>query len=783
MRAPLAHLKAEAGVLLEHDLEEHLRSVGALAGEYAAKFGSEDWGRLAGLWHDLGKYRSGFQAYIRVSNDPDAHIEGKVAGADKTHSAAGALHAIETFQRSHTKAGLRASRVLAYVIASHHAGLYDWISDQGEKRDLQDRLFSPHGGYATEVKREYDEARAAAPKHILDVPPDFDPSAALVALPGLRDNPLGFSLAVRMLFSCLVDADFLDTERFLNNEKFSARSKIPRIDELRQKLDEFIQQRDRKLKAEGQASTRVNVIRDGVLAQCRAKGALKPGLFSLEVPTGGGKTLSSLAFALDHAVSHHKERVIYVIPFTSIIEQTADVFRDVFNSLGPAAVIEHHSQVESDPAKENVASRLACENWDAPLVVTTNVQLFESLFAARTSRCRKLHRLVNSVIVLDEAQQLPPQFLQPILDVLNLLVQHYGATVVLCTATQPALQSTSYFDARQNLRGLPAPTPIVDESDALFEQLKRVDVRLPVDWNRRQSMAELAEDLSQHDCVLAIVDRKRDARELHALLPEGAVHLSSWMCGAHRSNVIKDMKARLEARATGDSRPLRVVSTQLIEAGVDLDFPVVFRALAGLDSIAQAAGRCNREGRLERGQVVVFVPPQEPPAGHLRKAAQATRSVLHGRPAEPLTPELFRQYFKHFYADCDLDARGIISLLKNNEDLAVRFRTAAREFRLIDEDTVPVVVIYRGPHRNDHTVDAHLGVLARAGPSRWLLRSLQRYAVMLPRKRAGALAAQGSIAPAQGLPDWFVQQSDLLYHPDIGLDPADTPYDPVSYTH
>lgn len=773
---PAAHIRIVDGRVEIHPLEDHLREVARLAGEFAGPFGAESWAGLAGLWHDLGKYRPGFQAYIRSSSDPDAHIEQRVAGNDKTHSAAGAIHAIENFRNTHGERGALAARVLAYLIASHHAGLYDWHSSTGERSDLSDRLAS------ADARREHAEAVAAAPIEVLSAAGQFDPVVAFGALPGLRENPLGFAFAVRMLFSCLVDADFLDTERFLQPERFAARAAVPGIAELNAEFDRFTGKRDAGLAANGLAHTHVNRIRADVLAQCRARAALAPGLFSLEVPTGGGKTFSSLAFALAHARAHGKRRIVYAIPYTSIIEQTADEFRKVFGPLGQAAVIEHHSQAESDPKDENAASRLACDNWDAPLIVTTNVQLFESLFAARTSRCRKLHNLVDSVIVLDEAQQLPPQLLQPVLDALNLLVAHYRVTIVLCTATQPVLESTDYFDAARNLRGLPKPTPIVKGADALFERLKRVDVKLPSDWSTRTTLPALAGELTSRDCVLAIVDRKRDARELHALLPAGAIHLSGSMCGAHRADRIKEIRQRLaDRRAGADTRPLRVVSTQLVEAGVDLDFPVVYRALAGLDSIAQAAGRCNREGLLDRGEVIVFLPPREPHSGLLRKAADAARSVLNDRPAEPLTPALFRRYFQSFYANCDLDSRGIVDLLRaRSRDLAVRFRTAAREFRFIDEDTVPVFVLYRGPDGADATVDKLLGALARDGPSRWLTRALQRYTVNVHRARAERLAAIGAIVPAAGLPGAYVQQSSLLYDANHGLSDDDDPFDPAA---
>ncbi len=452
----LAHIRIdpETGRIFEHGLFEHLSNVSEMAAYFAAAFGS-DWARLAGLWHDLGKFRIGFQHYIRGVNGIDAHLEGKwPTGSKKSHSAAGALHALYLLQQHYGSDGALLARVLAYVIAGHHAGLADWTAG------LDDRLL---GSRAPDSRCEYDEAREACAirvPELLALPPDFDLRTACAGIPGARSgNPLAWSLWIRMLFSALVDADFLDTERFMDEGRSERRAGFDRIESYRLQLDAHLDSLASQVAAAGRADDVVMKARASVLAQCRTKAAVPPGVFSLTVPTGGGKTLSSLAFALAHAVRHGRQRVIYAIPYTSIIEQTADVFGGIF---GRDAVIEHHSQSDVDPAAETPRSRLACENWDAPLVVTTNVQLFESLFAARTSRCRKLHRLAGSVIVLDEAQALPPGFLQPILDVLNLLVTHYGVTLVLCTATQPALTDRARFDPQEALRGLPAPTPIVD---------------------------------------------------------------------------------------------------------------------------------------------------------------------------------------------------------------------------------------------------------------------------------------------------------------------------------
>jgi CRISPR-associated endonuclease/helicase Cas3 len=448
-----------------HDLADHLVGVAALAACHARAFGAEDWAHLAGLWHDLGKYRSRFQHYIRkVSGfDAEAHIKGEAGKAP--HSTAGAI--------------------LAYLIAGHHAGLYDWFGGLDARLDSADS------------RDELNEALAEhPPADILDHG-TFAPD--LRAIPGGKE---GFALWVRILFSCLVDADFLDTEAYMDAGKAEQRSNWPDVQTLLEQFDSFM-----VLKTVAAEPTPVNLLRADILRQCREKALEASGLFSLTVPTGGGKTLSSMAFALEHAMRYNKCRIIYVIPYTSIIEQTADIFRDIFGDT----VIEHHSNAETDPAAETSKSRLACENWDAPIVVTTNVQFFESLFAAKTSRCRKLHNIVDAVVVLDEAQLLPPEFLQPILDVLNLLTQHYGVTFVLSTATQPALATREYFDTKNNMRGLDNVREIMGDPDTLYRALERVNVRLPTDWNTPVSWDELANEISQHNSVLAIVNRRKDA--------------------------------------------------------------------------------------------------------------------------------------------------------------------------------------------------------------------------------------------------------------------------------
>ena len=746
---PIAHAAKDASGAWRspHDLADHLVGVATLAACHARKFGAEDWAHLAGLWHDLGKYRPRFQCYIRQASgfEADAHIKGE-APSKAPHSTAGAMLACDCF-------GIP-GRVLAYLIAGHHAGLYDWFGG------LDARLGS------TDSRDELNEALAQhPPANILDHGA-FAPD--LRATPG---GKYGFALWVRMLFSCLVDADFLDTESYMDEGKFARRnSDWPDVQNLLEPFDRFMAE-----KISTSAATPVNRLRADILRQCREKGQEAPGLFSLTVPTGGGKTLSSMAFALEHAKKYNKRRIIYVIPYTSIIEQTADNFREIFGD----AVIEHHSNAEVEPGAENSKSRLASENWDAPIVVTTNVQFFESLFATKTSRCRKLHNIVDSIVVLDEAQLLPPEFLQPILDVLNLLKTHYGVTVVLSTATQPALATREYFDAKKNMRGLDNVREIMSDPDFLYSKLERVNVRLPADWNTSVSWDALASEISQHESALTIVNRRKDARELWQRLPEGTLHLSALMCGEHRSKTIKQIRARLK-----DNIPTRVVSTQLVEAGVDVDFPVVYRALAGLDSIAQAAGRCNREGRLteagKQGEVIVFIPPQPAPPGLLKKGEDACRSVLYGHFGKPLERALFARYFEKLYHACNLDAHGINKLLEvDGQTLAVNFRTAAEKFKLIqDEDSAPVIVCYRGENGKDGTIDILLNTLRKKGPKRWLMRKLQRYTVTIHRREVIKLLAQGDVEEI--IPGLYVQVSDWLYDSNLGLNLDGSPLTPAN---
>ncbi len=714
---PIAHASEDNRV---HLLSDHLHGTAERAAQFAGEFGCAGWGRLAGLLHDLGKYSSAFQKKIRsAAEGPEAHLEAK---ARVDHSTAGALYAEKLIASPQDMAW----RILSYLAAGHHAGLPDWHGDETGRKALSQRLL--------QTTLLNDALAGAIPKDIMTQ-----------TMPKERPKPgTDPSLWIRMLFSCLVDADFLDTEAFFDQDKASARGGYQSLNELLVHFDGFMDEKQRAA-----AATDVNKLRADVLVQCIRKAASPPGIFTLTVPTGGGKTLSSLAFALKHAIKHGKRRIIYVIPYTSIIEQTADQFRDIFGD----AVVEHHSNIDAtDETTETARARLACENWDAPVIVTTSVQFFESLFASRTGRCRKLHNIINSVVVLDEAQLLPPEFLKPILNTLQELQKNYGVTLVLSTATQPALGKRDGFE------GLTGITEIVDDPVGLHQALKRVSIIVPEDLNVQQTWESVSERLARHESVLCIVNRRDDARQLWALMPKGTVHLSGLMCGEHRSRKIREIRERLSA-----GEAVRVVSTQLVEAGVDLDFPVVYRALAGLDSIAQAAGRCNREGLRASGVIFVIVPPKEPPVGLLRQTAGIGKQLLSQKNDDYLHPDRFGEFFRQLYwlQGDRLDQHRIMENLARDPELRFAFRTASAKFHLIDETKQETVLVRYGEGAK------YLSQLEKTGPERWLMRKLQRYVVNLPRYLHQKLLASGAIRELH--PGIFVQSHAAMYDDDLGF--------------
>ena len=661
-------------------LWDHLATVAEIAEKCASKFHSADWAWNAAWLHDTGKLADEFQAYLLRENSLDDEQYEGVSHGRVNHSSAGAVLAEEIF-------GPISGRSIAYLVAGHHAGLPDFYPTDTGRAALQIRL--EEGKENLRLIR--DEAEEFGEKlHRQIKPPAFVKAH-------------NFHLWIRMLFSCLVDADFLDTEHFMNSVQAQKRAGYPALPELKSIFDAHM----RKVITEAEP-TPVNVARQEILSFCKKAAQQTSGLFTLTVPTGGGKTLSGMAFALDHAVEHDKCRIIYVIPYTSIIEQTAGILSNIF---GAGNVVEHHSNL--DPDNETQRSMLAAENWDAPIIVTTNVQFFESLYAAKPSRCRKLHNIINSVIILDEAQLLPPELLEPCVEVISQLVMHYGVTMLLSTATQPALPK------------LDRPREIVADPVGLYERLKRTQIIMPPDLNHRSDWQDIADRIQQHDQVLCVVNTRRDCYELHKRMPKGTIHLSALMCGEHRSEVIGQIKKRLK-----DGLTAQVISTQLVEAGVDMDFPVVFRALAGLGSIIQAAGRCNREGNLNKqgklGEVHVFVPPKPAPRGLLLKAENTTRELFALDRFDSEHPDAFTRYFELFYSRVN-DTGGKFKKLLQQGAPHVQFRTAGNEFQLIDDQAQqPVFVRHGGSEK-------WMAELHRVGPKRHTMRKLQRYTVNISK--------------------------------------------------
>jgi CRISPR-associated endonuclease/helicase Cas3 len=422
-------------------------------------------------------------------------------------------------------------------------------------------------------------------------------------------------------------------------------------------------------------------------------------------------------------------------------------------------VLEHHSALGPRPEAETARSRVASENWDAPSIVTTTVRLFESLFANRTSHLRKLHNLAGSILVLDEAQALPPGVLRPVTAVIDQLVKHYRCSVVLCTATQPALGKV--FDGF-------SPIEIAPDPLALFRALDRVDITLPSPGERR-SWDEIAGEIARSTQALAIVNTRNDCRILHSQLPPGALHLSTWQCAAHRSLIFRQIGRRLAA-----GNELRVVSTSLVEAGVDLDFPVVFRAMTGLDSLAQAAGRCNRNGRLDKGRFVVFRPEGTRPWGHIAQAIAAAEAALHDHGETAFEPAAFARFFDELYwakGEEALDKYQIAQLLglgakgrREGDPLDFRYRTAAERFRMIEDDQDTLIVPY------DRAARKAIAALQSDGPDRHLLRGLQRFTVPVVKQATLRLREALAVEDAKGLDRVIVLTKEELYRPDVGLD-------------
>lgn len=682
-------------------LKDHLRSVEKLTEKSASKFGAAKLGSILGLIHDIGKYSEEFQKRL-------AGINIKV-----DHSSAGA----QELNHHYNKIG----KALAYIIAGHHGGLPD--GNPGDPANLPGRL----------SKSDIPDYQAY--KNEIEIPILYNSDLSGMPKAASKDmKAFSFSFCIRMLFSCLVDSDYLDTENFMNTQRYLSRTYSVPMEELFKRFEMKLDNLNKRCLLN---PSTINIARHNILNRCLEMADSHPGLFTLTVPTGGGKTYSSLAFGLKHAILHKKDRIIYVIPYTSIIEQNAQVFRE---ALGEDAVLEHHSNFEYPEGNfdewnaTDKAHRLASENWDKPVVVTTAVQFFESLYANKGSRCRKLHNIANSVIILDEAQMMPIEFIKPCLWALAELVINYGSTVVFCTATQPALKDL-----------IPGGLMITEIMENPVE-LQMIFKRVKVQYEEQINDPEIANAMAQLPQVLTIVNTRRHARILYDRLieqtQEGVYHLSARMCPAHRKKILADIKDALH-----DGMPCRTISTQLIEAGVDVDFPTVFRAASGIDSIAQAAGRCNREGHLAEGKVIVFDPEPHgmPTRGRFSAVAELTRSTarhLQQFKNDFLSLEAIEYYFIQLLdlERDNLDAQGILKMIQEGlYGLEFPFSAIAHSFQLIDNPTSSIVIPWDSKAEN---------LMLEAKYSRFpssYARSLQPYIVQIYKYELVALKKENAV--------------------------------------
>lgn len=683
---------------------EHLKGTAELAAAFSDVFSCKEWGYGCGMLHDLGKYSVKFQQRLK-------------GGPITDHATAGAR---ELYKRGKYPG--------AYCISGHHCGLLDG----GSAADV--------GGEATLRGRMQKELE------------DYQAYRTEIEIPQFQSIPLkplgkgGFSMAffIRMLFSCLVDADYLDTENFMTEEAVQ-RGNFDSIEMLFDRLYHYIEPW-----LDNDRLDTVNGRRTAILRACLEAGRRERGLFQLTVPTGGGKTVSSLAFGLKHAVEHGLDRIIYVIPYTSIIEQNARIFKDI---LGNENVLEDHCNVNFNDTEELKRVQLAVENWDCPVVVTTNVQFFESLFACKTSKCRKLHNIANSVIVFDEAQMLPVNYIKPCLQAISELVYNYKCTAVLCTATQPALQS--FFPSQLEVREI-GP-----------------DVKQQYDFFRRTILSnagklteeELLVQLKEHTQSLCVLNSRKRVQRIYEALQEeeGVFHLSTLMYPKHRRKRLEKIKERLFK-----GQACRLIATSLVEAGVDFDFQTVYRELAGIDSVIQAAGRCNREGKRQKEEckTIVFTLEKSEeckiPQALKQPIAVAERILEEYEDIASL--EAIEAYFKrlYHYKGEGLDAKEILQQFEEGaKSLTFPFATVARQFRLIENDTKTILI-------NKEVEAQEIAQRIKRGEcSRQLVRDAGQYCINIYDNDFNALFAAGML---EALPmEFYLLRNPEQYTEDMGL--------------
>lgn len=687
-------------------IKEHLEGTAKLSGEFAEKFGKQDWGYCCGMLHDIGKYSIDFQK--RILGENNYRVD---------HSTAGARVCLE-------KGGKYS--FLEYCIAGHHAGLPNYGNNYDESTDstLSGRRLkklSDYQAYQTEIEVPAINSMPIDLKRTVN--PDFS-----------------LSVFMRMIYSCLVDADFLDTEAFMKEGK-QGRNSGENIEILFKKLENYI---SGWLK--NQDIDTVNGRRTEILKNCLEMGKTEKGLFRLTVPTGGGKTVASLAFALRHALENKMDRIIYVIPYTSIIEQNAKVFRDI---LGEENVLENHCNVDYESSEELLPMQLASENWDKPIVVTTNVQFFESLFANKSSKCRKLHNIANSVIIFDEAQMLPNDYLKPCIAMIEELVNNYQASAVLCTATQPAL--ASFFHEGISAKEL---CPRMEEQFEFFKRTVFENVGVLTE-------NDLIQRLEKEYQALCIVNTKKRAQRIYKQLEgEGVYHLSTSMYPKHRRRILREIRERLQK-----NKKCILISTSLVEAGVDLDFQSVYRELAGVDSMIQAAGRCNREGLRPEKESKVYIfqfEGKENVLGQRQQIDVAKSVIADNRDISDM--ESITQYFEMLYhiKGDSLDKKKILDEFRNKR---YNFAKVGKEFKLIEQNTKTIFINY------ETEANETLCLLKERGFTRSGMRKASQYCITVYENEFNKLYGIGSIQPiSEDIEDFYELRDKEKYTEKIGLE-------------
>lgn len=704
--------------------EEHTKGVAERASRFANEFSMASWGKILGMLHDKGKESNAFQQHIKKESgyEPEAKVIG-----DYHHAYVGGIIARKLYGKS-------ADNLFVNQIISHHSGLHD-------TNELSESL---NKNIPIEVNQDIEK---------------FQLNKITLKL-----ETSDFHHLSRMLYSCLVDADYLDTEAFMDEKSSLLRMQKKELKDLVALLDKYLTELKKSA-----VKSEVNAIRELVQQQCLQMADTPIGFYSLTVPTGGGKTLSSLLWAMHHAIKNGQKRIIIAIPYTSIIMQTADTLRKIF---GEENVLEHHSNVYVERDYKNKSSdeeerdetydelrerlKLATENWDYPIIVTTNVQLFESMFSNKPSKCRKLHNIVNSVIILDEVQTLSMDYLRPIVDSLKTYNKLFHISALFTTASQPILSGLiEGCNPRASFKGLEKVTEIIPQDFFLHDKLRRV--KLDFD-NEGKSYDEIAAMLCQHKRVLCIVNTRKDARELYNRLPQEGItlHLSKMMCSDHISETIEQIKTALKDEK---NEIIRVVSTQLVEAGVDIDFPIVYRQEAGLDSILQAAGRCNREGKLGICTTHVFSLAKEHtlPKGYIQASNNARLNMIHV--SDWFAPNTMVEYFRQLYHQCDtFDKQDMKHYLYNAKELS--FATAAKAFNLIDDTGRNIIICWKDSMEL-------VQELSQNGPSYLLMKKLSKYTVNVNRTDFEALLKMGVVTEL--FEGTYVVEYKEQYDEHIGL--------------